>query len=105
MKKFKVLLAILSACSLFAFSGCKPTDNKENVINYPQYDIYKLAQGTGYEGTYEEWLKSIAGDAIVLKVENFLSCYVVRCGRFFYQHRKKRKKYFCVFCVFCLTLK
>ena len=35
-----------------------------------QYKIYLLAQNSGYTGTYEEWLESIRGDRIVLKVED-----------------------------------
>ena len=35
-----------------------------------QYKIYLLAQNSGYTGTYEEWLESIRGDRIVIKVED-----------------------------------
>ena len=35
-----------------------------------RYEIYLLAQTSGYTGTYEEWLESIKGEAIVLSVQN-----------------------------------
>ena len=93
MKKKHILLfvllfflSILTACG----SNSEVTNNTSNynptptTTNNPtstpgstkqedtteQYKIYLLAQNSGYTGTYEEWLESIRGDRIVIKVED-----------------------------------
>ena len=40
----------------------------ENELNEKQKEIYRLAKNSGYTGTYEEWLDSIKGDSVELKV-------------------------------------
>lgn len=74
MKKLKWLSF---ACALgllipLASCGVKSTETTSN-LNDEVYRIYQLAQNSGYEGTYEEWLDSIKGekgDNIELRVEN-----------------------------------
>lgn len=45
-----------------------PTQTTTEVNDDFRYDIYLLATNSGYSGTYEEWLKLIAGDQIELTV-------------------------------------
>ena len=83
MKKAKKLLAILPL--LFMMAGCgekssssDPTTTDNTVITTNnqddktdvRYQIYLSAVSAGYNGNYEEWLESIKGDSIQLKVEN-----------------------------------
>ena len=37
-------------------------------IKNKKYEIYLLAQTSGFTGTYEEWLDSIKGDSVVITV-------------------------------------
>lgn len=78
MKKNKTLL-VLGLLSVLSFTGCQNTtshpssfssqggtqsslsEDTSSQNNDPRYQIYLLAQQDGYEGTYEEWLASIAG--------------------------------------------
>ena len=91
--KFKKLgMLALSATFLFALASCdfgskKQTPTKDvtttqkvtPTTNNPvtksndtqvdnKYKIFLLAQSSGFNGTYEEWLASIKGDSISLKV-------------------------------------
>ena len=87
MKLKKVCMLTLAALSLFAFTSCneknngtttKPTevitttaaDNGNNDNIDKKYQIYLLAQQSGFSGTYEEWLESIKGDSISVIVES-----------------------------------
>ena len=54
-------ILFLCGCSLFPTNKTESTDFREK--------IYKLAADSGYEGTYEEWLESIAGDQVELIVD------------------------------------
>ena len=53
-------------------SSSTPLDNTDNSQESSdmKYKIYLLAQNSGYNGTYEDWLNSIRGDQIVLTVNN-----------------------------------
>lgn len=80
MKKLKGLLFIfVSILALGCLVSCggkgkdeSPNieDKNEVVEESQQEKIYKLALSSGYTGTYEEWLNSIKGDSIELKVES-----------------------------------
>ena len=49
----------------------KKPSNKTN--DDPRYQIYLKAKDAGYEGTYEEWLSSIRGDEVELRVaDNYI---------------------------------
>ena len=67
----KVIILIIM---LFVLASC--TNSSQARDDSMQYEIYKLAKQDGYEGTYEEWLNSIKGEAgedareIELIVEN-----------------------------------
>lgn len=54
-----------SACSFSFGTGSLPTSQtiSEDELSGIQYEIYILAQNSGYTGTYEEWLASIRGEA------------------------------------------
>ena len=54
MKK-KIFFIFVMIISLFILPGCKTKLEKQ------QYEIYKLAQEEGYEGTFDEWVESIKG--------------------------------------------
>ena len=86
MKIKKLGMLALSATFLFALASCDfnkketPTtldtttvvvtdpvsDNEPQVDN--KYRIFLLAQSSGFNGTYEEWLESIKGDSITLEI-------------------------------------
>lgn len=55
----KSFIAITILCCIFLLFGCSKDKELEQEETY---QIYKLAQTSGYEGTYEEWLKSIKGE-------------------------------------------
>lgn len=58
MKKRIIVLFLFILClTLFGCSN-KEKDDDGSI----QYEIYKLANDAGYDGTYEEWLASIAGE-------------------------------------------
>ena len=73
MKRLNILLVflLLIVIALFAVA-CKNISVEENgktIENEdPRNQIYISAVSAGYQGTYEEWLESIKGDAIELKV-------------------------------------
>lgn len=56
MKNFKKLLLVMPMA--FIIGSCSP---QRSEVENAQYDIYKLAQEAGFEGTFEEWLASIQG--------------------------------------------
>ena len=62
---------LLVAIALVAVA-CKDVKIEENTTPVenvdPRNQIYLSAVSAGYQGTYEEWLNSIKGDAIELKV-------------------------------------
>ena len=83
----KIGMLALSTTLLFALASCDfnkketPTTlDTTTVVNTTdsganddptvdnKYKIYLLAQSSGFNGTYEEWLASIKGDSISLKV-------------------------------------
>ncbi len=86
MKKIKIIF--LSMLFIFVFSfglaGCNSSSNSgsfetgsnelteenDSLFNIQAYQIYKLAADSGFTGTYEEWLASIRGDVIVLKIDS-----------------------------------
>ena len=83
MKKKSLFLMVGLLGATVALSGCvtknnKPTNTSTDVIsstdeekpNDEIYEIYKLAKKSGYTGTYEEWLASIKGDSVELRVES-----------------------------------
>ena len=57
MKKTCLLIVLLFVS--FLFVGC---GGGKEISTEGQYQIYKLAQESGYSGTYEEWLESIKGE-------------------------------------------
>ena len=61
----KTFFATLAVCSLMV-SSCSSDDggNHQQQQTDQRYEIYLLAVGDGYEGTYEEWLNSIKGVGI-----------------------------------------
>ena len=65
LKKFlKGSLAVaLVFGSIGALAGCGKDENNDSAMQSEskQYQIYKLAVDSGYEGTYEEWLATIKG--------------------------------------------
>ena len=65
MKKFTGL--ILASLLLLSVCSC---NKKESKPDDARYAIYELAKANEYNGTYEEWLDSIKGDKIELKVIN-----------------------------------
>ncbi len=73
MKRLNILLVflLLIVIALLAVA-CKNISIEENgktIENEdPRNQIYISAVSAGYQGTYEEWLESIKGDAIELKV-------------------------------------
>lgn len=58
-KVLTFMLCSLVLCFGVFFAGCK-TDNS-NFESLPQ--IYQMAVANGYEGTYEEWIASLKGEA------------------------------------------
>ena len=87
MKLKKACLTTLAFLSLISLVSCKKkkgsakTTTKENTVvttesqnNNDQvdkkYQIYLLAQTSGFTGTYEEWLESIKGDSVVITVSD-----------------------------------
>ena len=67
--------------SFFALSSCgqsqADTDTSNTIsenditnLDDKKYSIYLLAKQSGYNGTYEEWLSSIRGDFIQLRVNS-----------------------------------
>ena len=63
----KVLSLFMIVLMLFILVGCNfsPSNNGNTNNELEQqetYQIYRLAATSGYEGTYEEWLKSIKGE-------------------------------------------
>ena len=78
MKKISLLLLIFIV--IFAVGGCVLTDKSENDNlnideNDKKYQIYLLANQSGYNGSYSEWLKSISGDEVELSVVNNNICW------------------------------
>ncbi|MCR5307942.1 MAG: DUF6273 domain-containing protein [bacterium] len=77
MKK-KLIPIIGGICGVLAIGGIllavnlnKKPSNKAN--DDPRYQIYLKAKDAGYEGTYEEWLSSIRGDEVELRVaDNYI---------------------------------
>ena len=77
MKK-KLIPIIGGICGVLAIGGIllavnlnKKPSNKNN--DDPRYQIYLKAKDAGYEGTYEEWLASIKGDEVELRVaDNYI---------------------------------
>ena len=88
MKLKKACLTTLAFLSLISLASCKKNkdnktstdensktpvviteDNNDNQTD-KKYQIYLLAQNSGFTGTYEEWLESIKGDFVVIKVED-----------------------------------
>ena len=73
MKKLKWLSFACALGFLFPLASCGNNEMDSSNLNNEVYRIYQLAQNSGYEGTYEEWLDSIKGekgDNIELRVEN-----------------------------------
>ena len=69
MKKIVFLLSLLFCFVLLISCGNnteQPTE--DDYSNDVRHQYYLLAQTSGYTGTYEEWLASIAGKEIVLIV-------------------------------------
>ena len=75
MKFKKFTMLALAALSMLSIAGCSSSnDTKEKTTAVittkddakvdQKYQIYLLAQESGYTGTYEEWLESIKGDSI-----------------------------------------
>jgi len=80
MKK-KYIPFIAGSFALFLVGGIligmninKKSKNKKNNTNDdPRYKIYLKAVDAGYEGTYEDWLLSIRGDEVELRVaDNYI---------------------------------
>lgn len=82
----KICVTSLAFLSLISLASCKKkknaktitedntntpvvitNDNNDNQVD-KKYQIYLLAQTSGYTGTYEEWLESIKGDSVVITV-------------------------------------
>ena len=57
MKKFKKLLLVMPVALVLACCGPQMSE-----VESQQYEIYKLAQEAGFEGTFEDWLASIKGE-------------------------------------------
>lgn len=57
MKK-KIVFVLLLVLTIF-INGCATVNNEDD--GSMQYQIYKLAYDSGYNGTYEDWLNSISG--------------------------------------------
>ena len=66
MKKIFGFIFILGLS--FTVASCNNNNNKDPNENDGRYAIYKLAQDSNYQGTYEEWLASIKGDQVELSV-------------------------------------
>ena len=62
MKKLYLIFIMILSFS-FLFVGCNDKE-EEKKIDYDshKYFIYELASKSGYNGSYDEWLKSIKGD-------------------------------------------
>lgn len=71
MKRLSFLFLLLLVC--FTLVGCEFLNNGSNtqeteneqqaeLEKQETYQIYRLAASAGYEGTYEEWLRSIKGE-------------------------------------------
>lgn len=67
MKKSKIIILIILLFIIFTISGCFRNEEPEPT----SYDIFVMAQESGYEGTYGEWKKIIEGidDSTIIKVE------------------------------------
>ena len=67
-------VAFLSGCTKNADNTKTPDSGIQDVDTDPEndarYQIYILAKQSGYTGTYEEWLESIKGDSISLRVNS-----------------------------------
>ena len=62
---------IVTSCDLASIiSEIASNIESSSNIDDPKYQIYLLAKESGYNGTYEEWLESIKGDQIELRVNN-----------------------------------
>ena len=69
----KLFFCLFLVFILIILVGCGNNTNQPSEDDYSddqRYDIYKLAQTSGYTGTYEQWLASIKGDVIVIKVDS-----------------------------------
>ena len=90
MKIKRIFLTSLAAFSLVGVASCDlfpqqsgsdtsiissntNTTSEENINNETSeniYKIYTLAKQSGFTGTYEEWLESIKGDSVELRVDS-----------------------------------
>ena len=90
MKIKKIFLTSLAVFSLVGVASCDlfpqqsgsdtsiissntNTTSEENINNETSeniYKIYTLAKQSGFTGTYEEWLESIKGDSVELRVDS-----------------------------------
>ena len=70
MKKLFVIVMCMMTL-LLCSCNLNTSGTKRNAVSDDQrYKIYRLASESGFNGTYEDWLESIQGDAIELKVDN-----------------------------------
>ena len=70
MKKIFVIVMCMMTL-LLCSCNLNTSGTKRNAVSDDQrYKIYRLASESGFNGTYEDWLESIQGDAIELKVDN-----------------------------------
>ena len=60
MKFNRKLIFLFILVSFFMLTSCR---SKQSELTKEQKEIYKLARDSGYEGSYEEWLDSIKGEA------------------------------------------
>ena len=80
MKKAKLFLGLLMTAGALSLTGCDlfnssntssdVTKETENHENDEKYKIFLLAKQSGFDGTYEEWLDSIKGDFVQMRVSN-----------------------------------
>ena len=68
MKKLLTLLIVLS--TMFLLVACDLNGGGISDSTAQKEEIYLLAVESGYSGTYEEWLNSIKGDSIALRVND-----------------------------------
>ena len=60
-KKIRNLLLTGIVSASLLVSGCDLFVKQEKSLEEKQQEIYKLAQESGFTGTYEEWLESVKG--------------------------------------------
>lgn len=78
MKFKKFTMLAFAALSMLSIAGCSSSRDEDKTTTKvvttsdtsvdQKYEIYLLAQNSGYTGTYEEWLESIRGDSITVSV-------------------------------------